>query len=98
MAVMSVGGGIYAEKPAGGQSVSIDNFSYSPASLTVPAGTQVTWVNRDDVPHTVTSRDNAFTSKALDTDETFSHVFGEPGTYRYYCKIHPHMTAVVIVK
>jgi plastocyanin len=80
------------------QQVSIDNFSFSPKSITVPVGTSITWVNHDDVPHTVTSKTKAFASKAMDTDEKFTYVFQKPGTYTYYCAVHPHMTATVIVK
>ena len=78
--------------------VAIDNFSFNPPSLTVPAGTTVTWVNHDDVPHTVTANDKGFDSKALDTDQRFTHVFKAPGTYSYYCQVHPHMTGQIIVK
>ena len=80
--------------------VKIDNFSFSPATLTVAAGTTVTWINRDDIPHVVVSSDDprAFKSKALDTDDKFSHVFDTPGTYEYFCALHPKMTARVIVK
>jgi len=78
--------------------VSIDNFSYSPAELTIHPGTRVTWTNHDDVPHTVTETAKAFTSGALDTDQTFSRVFDAAGTYNYYCAVHPHMTARIIVK
>jgi plastocyanin len=80
--------------------VVIDNFRYSPRQLTVKAGTRVTWVNRDDVPHTATSsrKPRAFDSGTLDTDDRFSHVFTAPGTYEYFCAVHPHMTGQVIVK
>jgi plastocyanin len=83
-----------------GKRVVIDNFTFSPATLTVPAGTAVTWVNHDDVPHTVTSpsRPRLLDSPTLDTDESFTHVFKTPGTYDYYCTVHPRMTAQVIVK
>jgi plastocyanin len=86
--------------PTQAPKVSIDNFKFSPAELTVPVGTTVTWVNHDDVPHTATSRNDppAFDSKALDTDESFSFTFTKPGTYGYYCKVHTHMTARIIVK
>src|SRR3954447_14238381 len=77
--------------------VSIDNFTYSPASFTVKVGKTVTWVNHDDVPYTVTASDRSFTSPALDTDERYSRTFTAPGTYRYYCAIHPHMTGEVVV-
>ncbi|MCE4059735.1 cupredoxin family copper-binding protein [Pandoraea sputorum] len=80
--------------------VHIDNFTFSPATLTVKAGTRVTWTNRDDEPHTVTSSSNprTFASGALDTDGTFAFTFDKPGTYPYYCAIHPHMTGVIVVK
>ena len=78
--------------------VKIDNFSFGPALLTVAPGTKVTWTNRDDIPHTVVADDKTFKSKTLDTDETFSYTFDKPGTYPYFCSIHPHMTGKVVVK
>ena len=80
--------------------VIIDNFTFNPATLTVPVGATVTWVNRDDVPHTATntSKPKQFDSGALDTEDRYSHAFTEPGTYPYYCAIHPKMTAQIIVK
>jgi plastocyanin len=78
--------------------VKIDNFSFGPPSLTVTAGTTVTWTNHDDVPHTVVSDDKQFKSKALDTDDKFSHTFTKPGTYNYFCSIHPKMTAKIVVE
>lgn len=85
-----------ASQPA--VTVTIDNFTYSPATLTVPRGTTVTWINHDDIPHTATSDHKVFASDALDTDESFSFQFKTPGTYPYHCALHPHMTAKVIVK
>jgi plastocyanin len=86
------------EKPSV-MEVKIDNFSFGPAALTVPVGTTVTWTNRDDIPHTVVSTDDpkTFKSKVLDTDEKFSYTFSKPGTYSYFCSIHPKMTGKVIV-
>ena len=80
--------------------VTIDNFTYDPPTLTVKPGTKVTWTNRDDVPHTVTSttRPRTLESPSLDTDQSFSHVFDGPGTYPYFCAVHPKMTGTVIVK
>jgi plastocyanin len=79
--------------------VKIDNFAFIPQELTVAAGTTVEWVNRDDIPHTVVSDDKkTFKSKALDTDEKFSYTFTKPGTYPYFCSIHPKMTGKVIVQ
>ena len=82
------------------QVVKIDNFAFDPSTLTVARGTKVTWINRDDVPHTATSsaKPRAFNSKALDTDDQFSFVFTTPGTYAYFCALHPHMTATIVVK
>jgi plastocyanin len=85
------------EKPAA-TSVSIDNFSFSPKEMTVAKGTTVTWVNRDDVPHTVVSPDKKFRSKALDTDDEFSFTFTDTGTYSYFCSVHPVMTGKIIVR
>jgi plastocyanin len=78
--------------------VKIDNFSFSPATVTIPAGTTVRWTNRDDIPHTVVSDDKTFKSKALDTDEQFTYTFTKPGTYSYFCSIHPKMTAKIVVQ
>jgi Icc protein len=86
-----------AEKP-GANEVFIDNFSFSPANITVSVGTKITWTNKDDVPHNVVSNDGSFSSKALDTDEKFSFTFDKAGSYDYYCSIHPRMTAKVIVQ
>ncbi|MDP9172750.1 MAG: cupredoxin family copper-binding protein [Planctomycetota bacterium] len=81
-------------------SVVVDNFSYKPKELVVSVGAKVTWQNHDDVPHTVTSKDGpaAFDSGAMDTDDRFSFIFTKPGTYTYFCKIHPMMTGTVVVK
>jgi amicyanin len=79
--------------------VKIDNFTFNSAEVTVPVGTTVTWVNQDDIPHTVVADDKkTFRSKVLDTDETFSFTFTTPGTFGYFCSIHPHMTGKVVVK
>ena len=86
------------EKAAASAEVKIDNFSFGPTALTVPVGTTVTWTNRDDIPHTVVSTDGVFKSKALDTDDKFSFLFSTPGTYPYFCSIHPKMTGQVIVQ
>ncbi len=87
------------DKPASGAVVKIDNFSFGPATINIPAGSTVTWTNHDDVPHVVTSDDNKlFKSKALDTDDHFSFTFTRPGTYNYYCAIHPKMTAQIVVQ
>ena len=76
----------------------IDNFTFVPARLTVKAGTTVTWRNEDVIPHTVTSAARLFKSKALDTDDSFSFTFTEPGIYEYFCSLHPRMTATIVVE
>jgi len=78
--------------------VKIDNFSFAPQTLTVAAGTTVTWTNRDDIPHTAVSAEGVFKSKVMDTDEKFSYTFMKAGTYSYYCSVHPKMTGKVVVQ
>ena len=78
--------------------VTIGNFTYGPAEVKVKAGTTVTWTNEDDIPHTVTSTTGAFKSKALDTNDKFTFTFTTPGTYKYFCALHPHMTGLVVVE
>jgi plastocyanin len=77
--------------------VKVDNFTFAPQQLTVKSGTTVTWTNGDDIPHTVVSPNN-FRSKALDTNDNFSFTFTTPGTYKYFCSLHPHMTGIVVVE
>jgi plastocyanin len=91
--------GSTSDKPASAAEIKIDNFSFGPATVTIPAGTTITWTNNDDVPHVVSSDDNKmFKSKALDTDDRFSFTFTKPGTYNYYCAIHPKMVAKIVVQ
>ena len=80
--------------------ITIDNFAFEPETLTVAPGTSVTWVNRDEEPHTVVSADKAvrYKSQALDTNDKFSFVFDKPGTYRYFCSVHTHMVGTIVVK
>jgi amicyanin len=94
VATLSLPGTASAEDAA----VKIDNFSFSPPSLTVKAGTTVTWRNKDDIPHTVASSGRLFKSQALDTDDSYSFTFNEPGSYQYFCSLHPHMTAKIVVE
>ena len=91
-------GATHDDKSSSEAAVKIDNFSFSPATITVPPGTTVRWTNRDDIPHTVVSEDKAFKSKVLDTDEQFTYTFTKPGTYGYFCSIHPKMTAKIVVQ
>lgn len=78
--------------------VKIANFTFNPPMLTVKAGTTVTWTNEDDIPHTVNATTQAFKSGALDTDDTFSFTFTTPGTYGYFCALHPRMTGTIAVE
>ncbi|HVH69577.1 MAG TPA: cupredoxin family copper-binding protein [Candidatus Dormibacteraeota bacterium] len=92
--------GLAAEQKTESTEVKIDNFSFGPATLTVAVASTVTWINHDDIPHTVVSADDpkVFKSKVLDTDEKFSFTFTKAGTYPYFCSLHPKMTAKVIVQ
>jgi plastocyanin len=86
------------EKPAAETAIKIDNFTFSPVTVTVPVGSTVRWTNHDDIPHTVVSEDKSIKSKAMDTDEAFSYTFTKAGTYVYFCSIHPKMTGKIVVK
>ena len=93
-----------AAQPAAGaavatDSVSIKNFAFAPAAITVKVGATVTWTNQDTDAHTVTSQNNAgpLNSQPLNTGQSYSHTFTQPGTYSYLCTIHPFMTATVTV-
>lgn len=78
--------------------ISVDNFTFSPQMLNVPVGATVTWINRDDVPHTVVEANKRFKSAALDTNDRFSFKFTTAGEYPYFCGIHTHMTGKIVVK
>jgi plastocyanin len=86
-----------APAAAGKVEVKIDSFNFSPAALTVKAGTEITWTNDDDIPHTVVSN-GIFKSKVLGTGEKFTFTASKPGTYSYSCSIHPNMTGKVVVE
>jgi plastocyanin len=98
--VVAVYGQGAATEPAavGANEIVIQNFAFEPATLTVKAGTKVTWVNRDDEPHTATATDKRFNSKVLENGDRFSTEFTQPGTYKYYCALHPKMTGQIVVK
>jgi plastocyanin len=82
------------------RNVTIDNYTFSPATLTVPVGTTVTWTNRDFEVHTVTADDTppTFKSAGLDTDDSFSFTFNKAGTYSYHCSLHTRMTGKIVVQ
>ena len=78
--------------------VVIDNFTFAPTPVTVKAGTTVTWVNHDDIPHSIVCPALRVHSHALDTDDSFTYKFDQAGTYEYLCEIHPHMHGQVVVE
>jgi plastocyanin len=94
------GGVLFAKaQTAATAAVGIDNFTFNPQTVTVKAGTTVTWTNKDDIPHGIAATNNAFKrSQALDTDDSFSFTFTTPGIYQYFCYIHPHMTGSIVVE
>lgn len=90
--------GLSATQPAAGAVVvSIEDFAYRPATLSVPVGTTVTWVNRDAVPHNVIASDRSFYSGLMRRDAVWSQTFTQPGTFSYVCTLHPGMVARVAV-
>lgn len=78
--------------------IKIDNFAFAPQTITVSAGTTMTWINHDDIPHSVVEKNTLFHSKALDTNDSYSFTFKQAGSYDYFCGLHPHMTGKIIVK
>jgi plastocyanin len=92
-------GVLFARGEATPGTVFIDNFIFNPKAVTVKAGTTVTWTNRDDIVHGIASSNNAFKkSPAMDTDDTFSFTFTTPGTYQYFCYLHPQMVGSIVVE
>jgi plastocyanin len=87
-----------ASTGASATEVMIDHFAFLPGVVTVRAGTQVTWINHDDIPHTVDSTQGKFKSAAMDTADKFQFRFTEPGEYPFYCRMHPKMTGKIIVQ
>ena len=95
---LTAAGETVVQAAASPATIDIDNFAFAPATLTVAAGTTVTWKNEDDSPHRIGDKNGTFKSAALDTDDTFSHTFAAPGEYPYICTIHPYMVGKIIVK
>jgi plastocyanin len=87
-----------AAAAATGTEVKIDNFTFAPQRVTIKPGTTVTWINEDDIPHTIAATGKAFRSKVLDTDDRFSFTFTTAGTFEYFCSLHPHMTGTIVVE
>ncbi|HTH98113.1 MAG TPA: cupredoxin family copper-binding protein [Stellaceae bacterium] len=105
-AVLMLGGAMMAgilmsaAADAADKQVTIDNFTFSPVEIHVAAGDKITWTNRDDIPHTVVDSDDPkrMKSSPLDTGDSFAHVFDKPGTYHYFCSLHPHMQGMLVVQ
>jgi plastocyanin len=86
-----------AAAPPPESKVTIDNFTFKPDVITIPKGTKLQWENDDDIPHTVVETQGKFNSPALDTDDKYAFTFDVPGTYEYFCGLHPHMKGKVVV-
>jgi plastocyanin len=90
-----------AADSGGGKSVKIEikDFMFNPQNITVKSGEKIIWINRDEEPHTVVSVGKKFQkSSALDTDQEFTITAGAPGTYEYFCSVHPKMTGTIVVE
>lgn len=102
LCITAVGAG--ASRPApratdqGSSTVTVKDFEFTPRNLTIPAGSKVTWTNKDEEPHKIVEVNSAFTSQPLDTDGNFTYQFDTPGTYEYFCALHPRMTGKIIVE
>ena len=92
----TTGGGGGGNAP-GGTAVSISNFAFSPATISVKVGTTVTWTNNDSAPHTITADDGSFDSGEIAQGKSYSHAFSSAGTFTYHCSVHPFMKASVVV-
>lgn len=95
LTLLAVSAGVRAED--GKVAVKIDNFAFVPAEVKIKKGTEVTWTNNDDIPHTVLAVGTSIRSKTMDTDGTFTYKFDKVGTFNYICALHPHMKGKVIV-
>ena len=94
---ISLSAGVHADAPIDSQVV-IKDFMFHPMSVTIKAGAILTWVNRDEEPHTVTSETGLFRSGAMDTNDTYVFKFDKPGTYHFLCSIHPQMVGTIVVE
>jgi plastocyanin len=98
LGLTSLGAVLAMPVAAADQAVTIANFSFQPATVTVQVGDSVTWTNQDGAPHTATADDGSFDSGTLSQGDTGSHTFDTAGTFAYHCEIHPNMTGSVVVQ
>ena len=92
------GGVLLANAQNQTSAIAIDNFTFNPQTVTVKAGTTVTWTNKDDIPHAIAAVGKQFKSKVMDTDNSYSFTFTTPGSYANFCSLHPHMTGTIVVE
>jgi plastocyanin len=100
-ALLAMAGGASAQQVAtGAAEIDIKNFAFQPTTLTIAAGTAVTWVNQDEEPHNIVdlAKPHVFRSPGIDGGEKYTFVFDKPGTYEYVCSVHPHMHGTIVVK
>jgi plastocyanin len=96
---LSAPAGEMKEAGTSGNRIEIKDFAFNPQTITVKSGERITWINRDEEPHTIVSVEKQFKkSSALDTDQEFTITAGPPGTYTYYCSVHPKMTGTIVVE
>jgi plastocyanin len=101
LSLFAIAGELKEADSTGGKQnkIEIKDFAFNPKTLTVKSGEKITWINRDEEPHTVVSADKQFKkSSALDTDQEYTITAGAPGTYSYFCSVHPKMTGTIIVE
>lgn len=97
--VLALAGEMKDTGGAGQNKIEIKDFAFNPQTITVKSGEKITWINRDEEPHTVVSVEKQFKkSPALDTDQEYTVIAGSPGTYTYFCSVHPKMTGTIVVK
>jgi plastocyanin len=97
---LAASGGMAQQLAAASAEINIDKFKFEPMTLTIPAGTTVTWINHDKTAHSVISGEGpvSFKSTGLDTDDKYEFTFTKPGTYKYRCSLHPQMTGIITVQ
>jgi plastocyanin len=98
LAAALVGSPAFAAVASAARTIEITKFAFVPGDVTIAPGTRIVWTNRDEVPHTITSKDKRLASKGLDTSDSFEYTFVDEGDYNYYCSVHPFMIGVVHVR